>query len=183
MSEISSYGLALQFSRSFFIFLCLSPSFVAIAGGHTIQGRIVGVHDGDSVTLLDATNRQYKVRLDGIDAPELGQTFGRASKASLSRLTFRREAIAKCGKVDRYRREVCSLHVAGTDAGLAQVEAGMAWYFRRYEKELTAERRQANEQAEKQARDNRKGLWIEVSPVAPWDWRAAKRRGHVLTGV
>ena len=54
------------------------------AGAHQIEGRIVGVHDGDSITLLDADNRQHKIRLDGIDAPELGQPFGRASKQHLA---------------------------------------------------------------------------------------------------
>ena len=54
------------------------------AGTHQIEGRIVGVHDGDTITLLDVDNRQHKIRLDGIDAPELGQPFGRASKQHLA---------------------------------------------------------------------------------------------------
>jgi endonuclease YncB( thermonuclease family) len=54
------------------------------AGAHQIEGRIVGVHDGDTITLLDAENRQHKIRLDGIDATELGQPFGRASKQHLA---------------------------------------------------------------------------------------------------
>jgi len=176
MSETERYRLAFQYARCLITILCLSATFAALAGRTTIKGRVVGVHDGDSVTLLDATNRQYKVRLGGIDAPGLAQPFGRAAKASLSRLAFQREATAECGKVDRYRREVCSLQVAGIDVGLAQIEAGMAWYFRRYERELTADRRQMNAQAEAQARDNRRGLWSDVSPIAPWDWRAARRR-------
>ena len=66
------------------------------AGTHQIEGRIVGVHDGDTITLLDADNRQHKIRLDGIDAPELGQPFGRASKQHLAELLANREAVAEC---------------------------------------------------------------------------------------
>ena len=81
------------------------------AGTHTIEGRIVGVHDGDSITLLDADNRQHKIRLDVIDAPELGQSFGRASKQHLAELRASRQAMAECGKIDRYRRKVCRVMV------------------------------------------------------------------------
>ena len=60
------------------------------AGTHQIEGRIVGVHDGDTITLLDVDNRQHKIRLDGIDAPELGQPFGRASKPHRAELLANR---------------------------------------------------------------------------------------------
>ena len=114
---------------------------VAHASTHQIEGRIVGVHDGDSITLLDANNRQHKIRLDGIDAPELGQPFGRASRQHLAELLASREAVAECSKIDRFRRRVCRVLVGGADAGLEQVRAGMAWYCRRYAKELTPDRR------------------------------------------
>jgi endonuclease YncB( thermonuclease family) len=74
-------------------------------GGHSIEGRIVGVHDGDTITLLDAEHHRHKIRLDGIDAPELGQPFGGASNKHLAGLPSNREAVAECGKTDRYGRE------------------------------------------------------------------------------
>ena len=77
----------------------------------------MGVTDGDTITLLDVDNRQHKIRLDGIDAPELGQPFGRASKQHLAELLANREAVAECSKIDRYRREVCRVLVGGADAG------------------------------------------------------------------
>ena len=81
------------------------------AGTHQIEGRIVGVHDGDSITMLDVNKSQHKIRLDGIDAPELGQPFGRASKQHLAELLASRQAMAECGKIDRYRRKVCRVMV------------------------------------------------------------------------
>ncbi len=156
--------------------LCLAGLVASThAGTHQIEGRIVGVHDGDTITLLDAENRQHKIRLDGIDAPELGQPFGRASKQHLAELLANREAVAECSKIDRYRREVCRVLVGGADAGLEQVRAGLAWYFMRYAKELPPDRRQQYADMEAQARLERRGLWADAEPVAPWDWRAQSR--------
>jgi len=98
------------------------------AGTHQIEGRIVGVTDGDTITLLDADNRQHKIRLNGIDAPELGQPFGRASKLHLAELVANREAVAECSKTDRYGREVCRVLVGGADAGLEQLQAGLVGF-------------------------------------------------------
>lgn len=147
----------------------------AQASPHTLMGRIVGVADGDTVTLLDADKRQHKIRLDGIDAPEKGQPFGMASKRSLSDLAFNRDALAECGKVDRYGREVCRVLVGGADVGLSQIEAGLAWYFKRYAKELPPDRRVQYDDMEKQAKSSRRGLWADAEPVAPWDWRQPRR--------
>ena len=135
----------------------------------------MGVHDGDTITLLDAENRQHKIRLDGIDAPELGQPFGRASKQHLAELLANREAVAECSKIDRYRREVCRVLVGGTDAGLEQVRAGLAWFFRRYAKEMPPDRRQ--QYADTEAQAERHGLLADAEPVAPWDWRATQKGG------
>lgn len=145
------------------------------AGTHQIEGRIVGVHDGDTITLLDVNNRQHKIRLNGIDAPELWQPFGRASKQHLAELLTNREAAAECSKTDRYRREVCRVLTGGADAGLEQIRAGMAWYFRRYAKELPPDRRHQYADMEAQAQAERHGLWADAKPVPPWDWRATQK--------
>ena len=163
--------------------LCL-VSLVASthAGTRAIEGRVVGVHDGDTITLLDAERRRHKIRLDGIDAPELGQPFGRASKQRLAGLVFNREAVAECSKVDRFGRQVCRVLVGGADAGLEQVRAGLAWLFRRYSKKLPPDRRQQYADMEAQAKGERRGLWADAEPVAPWDWRATQTRGHPTEG-
>jgi len=64
--------------------------------------------------------------------------------------------------------------VDGADANLVQVRAGLAWFFRRYAKEPPPDRRQQHAEAEVQAQAERRGLWADAEPVAPWDWRAAK---------
>ena len=145
------------------------------AGTHQIEGRVVKVTDGDTITLLDVDNRQHKIRLDGIDAPERGQPFGGASQRHLAELLANRDAVAECGKIDKYRREVCRVLVGGADAGLEQVRAGLAWFFRRYAKELPPDRRQQYADTEAQAKAEQRGLWADAEPVAPWDWRAQSR--------
>jgi endonuclease YncB( thermonuclease family) len=84
----------------------------------TLTGRIVGVADGDTLTLLDAGKQQHRLRLDGIDARETGHAFGSRARQSLSDLAYAREAEAKCAKADRYGRSVCVVSVDGRDVGL-----------------------------------------------------------------
>ena len=145
---------------------------------HLLHGRIVGVTDGDTLTLLDVSNTQHKIRLDGIDAPESGQPFGNRAKQSLSDLAFSRDAKAACPKVDRYKRRVCKVTVSGIDVGLEQIRRGMAWHFKRYEQEQSEQDRRAYAAAENEARANRRGLWSDIDPVAPWEWRGTRRSGR-----
>lgn len=147
------------------------------ADTHQIEGRVVGVHDGDTITLLDAEDHQHKIRLDGIDAPELGQPFGRVAKRHLADLVGDRRTVAECHKIDRYGRDVCRVLAGGVDAGLEQIRAGMAWYFRRYASELPRDRRQRYADTEETARGERRGLWADAKPVPPWEWRGTHKGG------
>ena len=137
----------------------------------TITGRVVGVSDGDTITVLDREKTQHKVRLAGIDAPESKQAFGQASKKHLSDLVYDRDVSLDCGKTDKYKREVCVVMVDGHDANLAQVAAGMAWWYRKYQREQTAQQRTDYEAAETVARGGRVGLWQDGDPEPPWEWR------------
>jgi endonuclease YncB( thermonuclease family) len=137
----------------------------------TIEGRVVGVSDGDTITVLDVTKTQHKIRLAGIDAPESKQAFGQASKKHLSDLVFRKEVALDCGKIDKYRREVCVVMVDGQDANLEQVKAGMAWWYRKYQKEQTPRQRVEYGAAEGAAKAGRVGLWGDAGAVPPWEWR------------
>jgi endonuclease YncB( thermonuclease family) len=93
---------------------------------------VVGVADGDTITLLDSNRQRHRIRLAGIDAPEKGQPFGLRSKQHLSELAFGKDEKADCYKVDRYGRDVCNVYVNGKDLGLAQLDAGLAWWYRKY---------------------------------------------------
>jgi len=137
------------------------------------RGKLIS--DGDTITVLDGSKRQHKIRLAGIDAPETKQPFGQASKVQLSDLVFGKTVVLDCDKTDRYKREICIVMINGKDANLAQVRAGMAWWYRKYQNEQTAQQRAAYESAEAAAAAGRVGLWRDTGPVPPWEWRKAKR--------
>jgi endonuclease YncB( thermonuclease family) len=136
-----------------------------------VEGRVVGVSDGDTITLLDRAKVQHRIRLSGIDAPEKGQAFGDRSKESLSRLVFDRPAGAHCHKKDRYGREVCKVMRGATDVNLEQLRAAMVRWYREYAKEQSAEDRASYAAEEEVAKATRSGLWRDAKPVPPWEWR------------
>jgi endonuclease YncB( thermonuclease family) len=158
------------------LFLVLFLAFTHSATAETISGRVVGVADGDTITVLDSTKTQHKIRLAGIDAPEKAQPFGQVSKKHLSNLVFNKDVTLDCGKTDKYRREVCVVMVNGKDANQAQVASGMAWWYRQYQKEQTAQQIAEYDAAEVKARSDKVGLWSDAEPVPPWEWRHRKRQ-------
>ncbi len=138
----------------------------------TLYGKIVKVHDGDGVVrLLDSDNVQHKIRLAGIDAPELGQAFGRKSKKNLLTLIGGRQMEAYCHKIDKYGRDVCQLIIPDTitDINLAQVKAGLAWHYKKYASEQSDYDRSAYAHAEMNARNRKLGLWQDKNPIPPWE--------------
>ena len=132
---------------------------------------MVSVADGDTITLLDSNHRQHRIRIGGIDAPEKAQPFGQRSKQHLAELAFGEAAKADCYKVDRYGWDVCTVYVNGQDVGLAQHDAGLAWWYRKYAHEQLPRDRIDYEAAEDRAAADRTGLWQDANPVAPWEWR------------
>lgn len=134
-----------------------------------LELRVVGVHDGDTLTGLSASNEQVKVRLDAIDAPELGQPFGQQSKQALSGKVFGKQVVVHRKTIDRYGRTIGHVLVDGRDVNLELLEEGMAWHYKHFDRN----RRLAA--AEEAARAAAKGLWSEPAPVAPWDWRQRRK--------
>jgi len=159
-----------------FIFsLLLSGAFVFSLAA-TITGKVVGVADGDTITVLDASNTQHKIRLSGIDAPEKKQPYGMRSKQSLSDLVFSKQVAVESDKKDRYGREVGKILLAtGRDVNLEQVTRGFAWHYKKYQREPSANDRKLYDFAEQEARNGRRGLWADAKPVPPWDYRHSKR--------
>jgi endonuclease YncB( thermonuclease family) len=149
-----------------------------------LQGHVVSITDGDTFTLLAPSKVQHKIRLHGIDAPEKGQPFGQRAKENLSRLAHSKPAKADCHKKDRYGRQVCVVWVQPLDCqtcgltldvGMAQLTQGLAWHYKRYEKEQSVESRARYADAEIEARARKVGLWGDPNPVPPWDWRASAK--------
>jgi len=148
----------------------------SLAMADTITGKVVSVADGDTVTILDSSFAQHRIRLAQIDAPETShgknkpsQPFGNDSKQSLASLTFGKVVTASCGDTDRYGRSVCGISVDGLDVNREQVRRGMAMVYERYATDRTLYNDQKNAQAAKL------GGWAEASPTPPWEWRKAQK--------
>ena len=137
----------------------------------TLQGKVIGVADGDTLTLLDDQKNQHKIRLQGIDAPEKAQAFGNKSKQSLHEMVHGKEVFVDVQKKDKYGRSVGKILVNQTDACLEQIKRGMAWHYKQYANEQSPEDRDVYAQAESTARAQSLGLWKDKSPTPPWAFR------------
>lgn len=133
----------------------------------TLTGKVIKIADGDTITILDRDNQQYRVRVAGIDAPERKQPYYEASKQNLASLAFGRIATVEWKKHDKYRRIVGHVRVGGEDVGLAQVRAGLAWWYRDFARDQTPGDRKLYEAAEIDARGSHLGLWRDPAPLEP----------------
>ena len=142
----------------------LAAFLVAGAAGAEITGRVIAVHDGDTISVL-VVGRPVRVRLAGIDAPERGQPFANASRHALeSRVAGRDVLVVERGR-DGYGRMLGRVHVDGIDVNAEQVRSGYAWVFRRpgHDARLLA--------LQAEAKAARRGLWRDPNAIAPWTWR------------
>lgn len=159
---------------SIIIIILLLESFSA-AQSRSFYGRVVSVSDGDTLTVLDREFREHKIRLIGIDAPEAGQDFGQASRMNLARMIFGREVLVVEMATDKYDRALANVFVDETDVNSEQVRAGMAWFYRTFERDIPPPQRQLLDNLERDARAQRRGLWQYRNPTPPWEFRERKR--------
>jgi len=127
------------------------------------SGKCVGIGDGDTISVM-RYGRAVKVRLEGIDCPELGQAFGTRAKRFTSAMVFRKIVDVREYDKDEYDRIVARVYVEGKDLSLELVRAGLAWRFRR-SSDLVLDK------AEAQARTQKRGLWSTPNPIPPWEYR------------
>lgn len=153
------------------------PKGVSISETNTLlaETQVVHIADGDTLTVLGPDKNTYKIRLQGIDAPEKKQPFGQACKESLMHLTDNQPAEVEAFKKDRYGRIVAKVIVKGKDLALEQIKAGCGWHYTAYAKEQSVRDQKAYAKAEEQARAAERGLWQDAKPVAPWDFRKQQR--------
>lgn len=150
------------------ILLCLLPAlFACEKKASVLVGPVVAIADGDTLTLLAAPRMQVRIRLDQIDAPEMGQAWSQNSKTLLRDLLKTGSVRVEVRDTDRYGRAVGRVYAGLTDVDLRMVEAGGAWAYRQYLREP------AFRDAEIRARANKRGLWSlpSAQTVPPWTYR------------
>lgn len=138
---------------------------------NVLKGRVIRVADGDTITVLDAENRQHRVRLATIDAPESEQDFGQRARQNLNDLVYGKEVEIKSSKRDQYGRIVGKVINDQKDVNLEQIRQGFAWHYRHHANEQTPEDRKLYADAENEARREKRGLWSAGDATPPWKWR------------
>lgn len=156
----------------------------------TINGTVVEVEDGDTLTLRGSGGGRFHIRLSDLDAPEVahannpyrerpscrnaphraaGQPGGEASREALSRRAPRKAAArAECYTIDRYGRPVCHVFVATTNLNLEQLRDGWGSLLIN----RTWVRDPASADAEQAARNAHRGIWADQQPQSPDSWRS-----------
>jgi len=148
--------------------------FLALLAGPLLaaeyNGKVVGVSDGDTLTLLvadGASFKQIKVRLGEIDTPESKQPYGERAKQTLSDLAYNKQARVVVQDTDKYGRTVGRVYVGGVDVNAEMIRQGAAWVYRQYLKD------QSLLALEAEAKSAKRGLWAlpEAQRMPPWEWR------------
>ena len=132
---------------------------------NTVEGKVTRVIDGDSILVTDSKSVEYEVQLEGIDAPELKQDFGKESTEGLTKLLNGKSVRLTWKSKDNFERLLAQVYDGEKHINIEMIKSGMAWHFKRYNKDEKLAK------AESEAKEAKKGLWAMESPVAPWDYR------------
>lgn len=136
-----------------------------------VISNILYVVDGDTIHIKDK-DEWKKIRLQGIDAPEKDQAFGKESMRVLANCLYKAKKIRiEWTEKDKYGRLLGKVLVDETDCNLSQIKQGYAWHYKFYQKDQTDLDRQLYSNAEIESRKSKIGLWKEKCPTPPWDWR------------
>ena len=144
------------------LILLASPIFAG-----ELSGKVIGISDGDTFTLLTPDKQQFKIRLAEIDAPESGQPYGNKSKQALSDLIFGKDVRVVVQTTDRYGRTVGRPYVGSLDVSAEMVRMGAAWAYREYLRDQLLLTLEAD------AKSNQRGIWsLSEASIPPWEWRS-----------
>ena len=161
--------------RLTFLHLHLSLLFLLISPpAFSFTGLVVSVKDGDTIEVLD-DGRPKRIRLHGIDCPEKRQAYGYRAKIATAVLTFGQTVTIRPHDKDKYGRIVAEVVLADeTNVNHLLVKDGWCWWYRKY-----APGDAVLETLETEARETKRGLWIDPHPVPPWVYRKLKQKHSV----
>jgi len=145
--------------------IALFSTFLIAHADEEFEGKVKKIIDGDSILVVDAKDLEYEVQLEGIDAPELKQEFGKESSEGLSKMLKDKPLKITWKMKDQYDRLLGQVYVDDLHINIEMLRSGMAWHFKRFNKSEELAK------AETEAKDAKKGLWGTNSPMAPWDYR------------
>ena len=136
----------------------------------TLTGKVIGIKDGDTVVVIDVSNTQTTLRLAEVDCPEKAQAFGTRAKQFTSDAVYLKQIKYEVTDTDRYGRSIAKIYYDDNKYLSAEIiKNGFGWQYKQYStSKLLAK-------LEQEARQNKRGLWIEPNPIYPSDFRKSKR--------
>jgi micrococcal nuclease len=174
MKILFQRNVVIKTSAAILVLVCLNVlGLIYQVGAQTITGKVVGVADGDTITVLQ-DHTQYKIRLYGIDTPEKGQDFGARAKKFVSEMVFGKQVQVIQKDLDRYGRVVGLVLSGNFCVNEEIIRAGLGWVYHQYCKDSVCSQWKGLEQ---QARQSKIGLWSHPDPIPPWDYRRGDRGG------
>lgn len=141
----------------------------------TLNGIVLRVSDGDTITLLTNNKKRINVRLAYIDAPELNQVFGQISKLKLKKLLNAQTVKIDVHTLDKWDRLVGTVYLNNQDINLEMINMGMAWHYKLYARSQVHSARLLYKNAEQHAKKMGIGLWANTEQIPPWDWRHSEK--------
>jgi endonuclease YncB( thermonuclease family) len=153
----------------------LLSALLAVPSAHAaakqMQARIAKINDGDTITVIDMAQKRHIVQLDGIDAPELGQPYGEASKKHLERRLTRKNVVVIWNKTTGEGAKLGKVLLNNGDINQLQVRTGSAWATGEISVNFSGSDKARYAAAQNVAKEKSLGLWRAGNAVAPWDWR------------
>ena len=139
-----------------------------LPGNESFKALVIGVTSGDAVVVKLDDKSQLRVRLDGIDCPELKQEYGDSAKMATVALCFNKRVRVEKTGVDSYGRTLAFIYADDLCINKELLRLGLAWHYADYNSDPELA------QLEQDARKNKIGLWSQPNPEAPWDFRHKK---------
>lgn len=158
------------------LIVCLLLFPLMLQAACEVPGKVISITDGDTFKILDAAKQQHRIRILGIDAPEKGQPYSKAAKKHLSQLIAKKTVCLEPSETDKYQRTISKVILNDVDIGLALINSGYAWHYKKYMSNQPEADQALYAAGELQAKLSVIGLWSEPNPVPPWDWRTGKRK-------
>jgi endonuclease YncB( thermonuclease family) len=144
----------------------------------TITGKVIGISDGDTITILNDKQEQIKIRLTGIDCPEKSQAFGNRAKKTLSDKVFSQNVKVETRDKDKYGRTLGIVKIGDEDINEFMIAQGVAWHYKKYANTQPIEEANRYAKAQEIASQNKRGLWIQENPTPPWEFREQARKAQ-----
>ena len=149
-------------------YFILSLLLISWTTTETIRGKVVRVADGDTITILVAGNKQERIRLADIDAPERGQEFSEKSRQLLSSLVAGKTVRVEYSGRDMYGRILGTVCVGRKNVNEEMVRQGLAWEYR-------TNRNKKIKELQAEAQRKRLNIFSARNPINPYDYRRGKR--------